>query len=201
MVTFSESDIRYVLAEYRTLDELCRGRTESVAEVRALISAGRLPRATYVLPSGEPRFPPDYFALVDEAGGVDALPALFRARYLAAAGPLPAAETDADEDWAGYLSGQFGICLRSVTPEAMAEKYRLVRRVEELVAAPAEDDPAWRNELRTTVNALDALERPFTDFDRLRWGETSRIRHIERVRERFPTAFEEASEPMVRATS
>jgi hypothetical protein len=194
MVTFTESDIRYVLAEYRTLDELCDGRAESVAEIRALISGGRLPRATYVLPSGEARFPPDYFALVDEAGGVDALPARFRARYLAASA-APSAAADADEDWAGYLTGQFGVCLRSVTPEAMAEKNRLIRRVEELVASATPDDRAWRAELRTTVDALDAIERPFTDYDRQRWGETSRIRHIDRVRERFPAVFEEAHAP------
>ncbi|MGH3759405.1 DUF6058 family natural product biosynthesis protein [Actinophytocola sp.] len=199
MVTFTESDIRYVLSEYRTLDELCEGRAESVAEIRALIAGGRLPKATYELPSGEARYPPDYFALVDEAGGVDALPARFRARYLAAAGPP--ATADADEDWAGYLSGQFGVCLRSVTPESMAGKNRLVRRIEQLVTAPHEDDPAWRSELRTTVDALDSLERPFTEFDRQRWGDTSRIRHIDRVRERFPAAFEEAREPMVDATS
>ncbi len=111
-MTFTEADIRYVIAEYRTLGELCHGRAETVAEVRGLIDAGALPRPTYVLPSGEARFPPDYFALLDSAGSV------------------PTADADADEDWAGYLSGQFGVCLRSVTPEAMAEKYRLVRRVE-----------------------------------------------------------------------
>lgn len=201
MATFTESDIRYVLAEYRTLDELCDDRAETVAEVHALIAGGRLPRATYVLPSGEERFPPDYFALLDEAGGVDSLPARFRARYLAAAPSSPFSADDADEDWDGYLSGQFGICLKSVTPESMAEKNRLIRRIEELVDAQSEADPAWRSELRGTVDALDTLERPFTDFDRERWGETSRIRHIDRVRERFPIAFEEAREPTVIATS
>jgi len=200
MATFTEPDIRYVLTEYRTLAELCDGRPQTAAEVRALIAGGRLPRPTYVLPSGEERFPPDYFALLDDAGGVDELPARFRVRYLATAdGPFAAA--DADEDWAGYLSGQFGVCLRSVTPESMAAKNRLVRRIEALVAAPAEADPAWRGELRTTVDALDALERPFTDFDRQRWGDTSRIRHIDRVRARFPAAFEEAHASAITATS
>jgi uncharacterized protein DUF6058 len=194
MVTFTESDIRYVLAEYRTLDELCDGRAETAARIRGLIANGRLPRATYVLPSGEERFPPDYFALLDDAGGVDALPAWFRAHYLAAAAPCPTAAADADEDWSGYLSGQFGVCLRSVTPEAMAAKNRLIRRIEELVAEPAEADPAWRFELRDTVHALDELERPFTDFDRRRWGDTSRDRHIDRVRERFPAVFHKAFE-------
>jgi hypothetical protein len=201
MATFSDSDIRYVLAEYRTLDALCDGRAESATTIRELIAEGRLPRPTYVLPSGEARFPPDYFALVDDADGVDGLPAQFRARYLAAA---PAASADADEDWAGYLSGQFGVCLRSVTPESMAAKFRLVRRIERLVAEPAEADPEWRAELRTAVDALDALLRPFTDFDRERWGDTGRARHVDRVRRRFPTAFAHAAEgrePMAEATS
>ncbi|MPZ80397.1 MAG: hypothetical protein GEV28_08390 [Actinophytocola sp.] len=192
--TLSESDIRYVLAEYRTLGQLCEGRAQSVAEVQALISGGRLPQATYVLPSGEARFPPDYFALVDEAGGVDALPARFRARYLAASATSPSADADADEDWAGYLTGQFGVCLRSVTPESMAEKNRLIRRIEALVETPAGGDVAWREQLRATVDALDEIERPFTDFDRQRWADTSRGRHIDRMRERYPAAFGKAFE-------
>lgn len=201
MAAFSESDIRYVLAEYRTLDELCDGRAESAAAVRELIAEGRLPQPTYVLPSGEARFPPDYFALVDEAGGVDALPARFRARYLAAAEGAASLAEGADEDWDGYLSGQFGVCLRSVTPEAMVEKNRLIRRIEALVDTPVDADPAWRSELRDTVDALDALERPFTDFDRQRWGDTSRIRHIDGVRTRFRAVFEEAHESTMSATS
>lgn len=204
MASFTESDIRYVITEYRTLDELLDGRTETAAAIHALISGGRLPRPTYVLPSGEARFPPDYFALADEAGGVDALPARFRARYLAAAASSPTAAADAEEDWAGYLSGSFGVCLRAVTPEAMAEKNRLIRRIEALTAAPEVADAAWRRELRDAVDALDALERPFTDFDRQRWGDTSRGRHIDRVRERYRAAFEEAAqgrEPVGNATS
>jgi hypothetical protein len=194
MASFTESDIRYVITEYRTLDELLDSRAETAAQVGALIAGGRLPQPTYVLPSGEARFPPDYFALADEAGGVGALPARFRARYLAAAAGVPTAAADADEDWAGYLCGRFGVCLRSVTPEAMVAKNRLVRRIEELVAAAAEADPAWRTELRGTVDALDALERPFTDFDRERWGDTSRDRHIDGVRARYPIVFTEGAE-------
>ena len=204
MATFTESDIRYVIAEYRTLAELCEGRGESLAAVRVLISGGLLPEPTYVLPSGEGRFPPDYFALADEAGGATALPARFRARYLAAAAASPTAAADADEDWAGYLSGQFGVCLRSVTPEAMVEKNRLIRRIEALTAAPADADPTWRAALRGAVAALDSLERPFTDFDRQRWGDTSRGRHVDRVRERYPDAFAEGAqgrEPVGGATS
>jgi hypothetical protein len=131
--------------------------------------------------------PPDYFALVDDAGGVDALSDHFRSRYAAASEDLP---DDADETRQGYLSGEFGICLRSLTPEAMAEKTRLMNAIEALIAAPEETTELWRVTLREKVDQLDALERPFTDYDRRRWGDTSRDRCITRVRQRFPAVFD-----------
>jgi hypothetical protein len=185
MASYSASDLSYVLGEYRTMPELCAGREWSAAEVEALIEAGRLPRPTYVLPSGERRYPPDYFALVDEVG-LDSLAEGFRERFLAAGG----SPDDVDEDWAGYLSGEFGVCLRSVVPEQMVAKSRLVARVEELVGTAAPDDPAWRAALRTAVADLDALLRPFTDFDRERWGDTSRDRLITRLKEKWAVVFD-----------
>jgi hypothetical protein len=185
MATFTESDLRYLAAEYRTLDELCSGRAETPGQVRALIDGGRLPAPAYLPPDGVARYPPDYFALVDDAGSVDALPGRFRDRHLAASGSA----AEADEDWSGYLSGQYGICLWEVTPEAMVRKTRLIARIEELVGRPAPEDRTWRADLRAAVVALDALERPFTDFDRERWGDTSRGRHITRVMAEFPAVF------------
>ena len=185
MATFTESDLRYLAAEYRTLDQLCAGRAQTATQVSALIREGRLPAPTYVPPDGVPRFPPDYFALVDDAGSVDALPGRFRDRHLAVSGSA----AEADEDWSGYLSGEYGICLWEVTPEAMVRKSRLIARIEELTARPAPDDQGWQADLRAAVTALDALERPFTDFDRERWGDTSRERHITRVMAQFPTVF------------
>jgi hypothetical protein len=96
---------------------------------------------------------------------------------------------DAKETWAGYLSGQFGICLHNVTPESMAKKTQLIDVIERLVAVPVPGDPAWQTALRSSVDALDDLERPFTDYDRSRWGETSRDRHITAVRTRYPQVF------------
>ncbi len=127
MASFSPSDVLYVTTEYRTMGELCDGRPWSVAEVDARIAAGRLPAATYELPSGERRYPPDYFVLAEgNAGGdLDGVAARFFARYLAAGGTM----TEADEDWQGFLTGQFGVCLRAVTPESMVAKNRLVGRV------------------------------------------------------------------------
>lgn len=185
MAGFTPSDLTYITTGYRTLGELCDGRALSTADADALVGAGRLPAATYVLPSGERRFPPDYFQLVDDAGGVDALESRFRARH-AAAGGAPA---EADEDWQGYLSGRFGICLWSVTPESMVAKTRLIARIEELLAAPAPDDEEWRGALRAAVDELDSLLRPFTDYDRRRWGDTSRDRCLACVREAWPSVF------------
>lgn len=42
---------------------------------------------------------------------------------------------------------------------------------------------------RTTRSALDQLERPFTDYDRARWGTSSRDTHITDERRRYPGAF------------
>jgi hypothetical protein len=184
MASFSPSDVLYITAEYRTMTELCDGRALRGAQAETLVAAGRLPEATYVLPSGERRFPPDYFALVD-AVGLDSLDAGFRTRYLAAGGSAP----EADEDWRGYLSGGFGVCLRAVTPESMVAKTRLIARIEELAGASAPDDPVWCDALRTAVGELDSLLRPFTDFDRERWGDTSRDRHISRVRAKWSEVF------------
>jgi hypothetical protein len=184
MVSFSPSDVLYITAEYRTMTELCDGRALRAAQAEALVAAGRLPEATYVLPSGERRFPPDYFALVDEVG-LDSLEAGFRTRYSAAGGSEP----EADEDWRGYLSGGFGVCLRAVTPESMVAKTRLIARIEELTGAPAPDDPGWCGALRTAVDELDSLLRPFTDYDRERLDDTSRDKYITRVRGQWPAVF------------
>lgn len=181
MASYSASDVTYILAEYRIMGELCDGRSMTAAQAESLVAAGRLPAATYVLPSGERRYPPDYFALVDDCG-LDGLEAGFRRRFLAAGGT----EAEADADWADYLTGQFGVCLRTVTPESMVAKTRLGARVEELVATAAPDDPVWCDALRTAVGELDALLRPFTDYDRERWGDTSRDRNITRLRDKWP---------------
>ncbi|TDV36050.1 DUF6058 family natural product biosynthesis protein [Actinophytocola oryzae] len=186
MASFTTSDLDYITTEYRTLAELCDGRALGAAQVSALVAEGRLPGATYVLPSGERRFPPDYFALVD-AVGLESLAEGFRERFLAAGG----AEADVDDYWQDYLGGGFGVCLRSVTPESMVAKSRLVARVAELTGASAPEDPVWRDALRTAVDELDALLRPFTDYDRERYGDTSRDKNVTRVRATWAEVFEE----------
>jgi hypothetical protein len=187
----SAADVRYIRTNFRTLEEGCAGRLESAAAVRELIAAGKLPRPTYVLDDGTEMVPPDYFALVDEAGGAEALGDWFREAYLVAAqlqGGL-AREGEVDEEWAAYLSGEYGACLKRVTPETIVRKDRLVAAIEHLLADPRPEDQSWRERLRADVDELDALEREFAAHDRERWGPVSRDRLVTAPRERFPEAF------------
>lgn len=182
---YTDDDLAYVRAEYATLEQLCADRPEEPAQVRALIDDGRLPRAAYTLPDGTGLFWPDYFDLVDAAGGPDGLPGHFEDRHRAATSALGLADVGPDDDWRGYLSGEFGVCLREVTPEAMVEKAVLIAEIDALVALPATADDGWRRKLRDAVDDLDDLERPFTDHDRRRFGTTSRDTHITAVRMRY----------------
>jgi len=162
MATMTDADVAYVRANYVTLGELCAGRAETPVDVTALIDQGLLPRPSYVLPDGTAMFPRDFFALLDDAGEPELLRAEFERRYRG---------NELDEDWDGYLSGVYGVCLREVTPETITRKGRLVDRIEAMLAAPRPDDAGWLARLRAAVNELDALERPFSpDYDRTRFG-------------------------------
>jgi hypothetical protein len=185
---FSSDDLAYVRCDYLTLEQLCAERSEDPAEVRRLVDERRLPQPSYVLPDGSEMYPPDYFELLDAAGGVDALAGWFADRHRAATSALGAPGVDPDEDWQGYLSGQFGVCLREVSPEAMVEKNALIAEIDSLTAVPATEDEGWRASLREAVDALDEIERPFTDYDRQRWGGTSRDSHITTVRAKYLTS-------------
>jgi Family of unknown function (DUF6058) len=178
------ADVAYVRANYLTLDEACAGRSETPDEVRTLIALGELPQPSYVLPDGTEMVPGDYFDLAD-AGRQD-----FARRFLAAGG----ATADLEEEWQGYLSGAYGVCLKEQSPENIVQKDRLVRAIERLLEAPRPQEPAWIDELRTSVDELDLLERPFApDYDRARWGPSTRDRCITAARERFPDLFVPAS--------
>ena len=183
--TFTDEDLAYVREEYSTLEQLCADRAETPEQVRALIAQERLPRPAYVLPDGTELFPPDYFVVLDGAGEVEGMRDWFDARHRAASTMLGLPGVDPEEDWRGYLSGDFGVCLREVTPEAMVEKSALIAQIDTLTSAPAVEDEGWRAQLKEAVDDLDDLERPFTDYDRQRWGGVSRDSHITSVRARF----------------
>lgn len=187
-------DIEYIRREYRSLETLCEGRREKPEEVRDHIAAGRLPSPTYVLPDGTGMFPEDYFVLLDEAGSIDELASTFERLYVAAAAAhgQGATREQVEAEWQGYLTGHYGVCLRRVTPENIYVKESLVVRLERHIAEPRPSDEGWRKELREMVAQLDALEREFAPYDRIRFGgPVSRDRLITAPRERYREAFAE----------
>jgi hypothetical protein len=167
-------DIAYVEASFCAMSEAAR----------ELVKRGVLPEATYFLPDGTPMVPADHAVLLDDAGGdPDAIAGLFRDRYLAAGGNP--AEVDAEHS--AWLSGGYGACLRSTTPEAIVAKGGLMSAITALLASPTPEEQSWRMALRGAVDSLDALERPFAAYDRERFGgPTSRDRLITATRMRFP---------------
>ena len=168
------ADIAYVTRAFRPMDD----------SARQLVEDGILPRATYVLPDGTPMVPADHAALLDDAGGdPGAVAARFHERYVAAGGD----PGDAEEEHSAWLSGEYGACLRTTSPEAIVAKSALMTAIGALLAVPASTDPGWRAALKGAVDALDALERPFAAWDRERFGcPSSRDRLITGTHERFP---------------
>ena len=163
------ADDAYVAEHYATLDEVTAGRTGTADDLRRHILAGRLPLPSYLRSDGTEMVHPDYLRLPDEHG-IAALPDLFGTEFLS------------------YTSGRY-VCLKSVTPDNIRAKDRLVVAIENLVAAPKPGDTEWCGRLRAAVDELDALEPPFAPYDRLRFGgPVSRDRCIDAVRRDFPGA-------------
>jgi hypothetical protein len=193
---FTVADVDYIRANFLTLEELCGNRPESPAHVEALINARCLPRPSYVLDDGTAMFPDDYFRLLDEAVGVEALREHFAARHRAATERQSSPADELERDWEAYLDGTYGICLRAVTPEAIVRKTALVLSVCELRMLPRSRKMEWRRALREQVDALDALEREFTpDYDRADEHDRPPTRDllVNVAHERYPDVFAPAA--------
>lgn len=178
------ADIPYLNSSFVPLDVLARTHGHDPAEVRRAIADRLLPQVPYVLEDGTELVAPDYFELAHLAGSFEALPAWFARAYEEASARYPEAGTAA-EQWEEYLGGIYAVCLRTVTPASIVAKGELMDTIERLTDEPAPDDDDWRRELTAAVDALDALEKPFAQFDRVRFGSTSRDRCVAAVRERF----------------
>jgi hypothetical protein len=189
----TEADVAYIRANFVPLDRLAGERGESLADVRALAQQGGLPRPSYVLEDGTEMVPADYFALADEAGGVANLREAFAERYVRAAAAERAPLATAEQEWRAYLSGEYGVCLRHVTPETIVRKSTLMHEIEGLLAEARPADEPWQASLRRAVDDLDELERPFAPhYDRARFGApSSRDKLITAVRKTYPAVFAE----------
>jgi Family of unknown function (DUF6058) len=183
----SAADLQYIRQNYLPLGDVCRLQGIDLSTATAHIRARRLPLPSYALEDGTPMFPRDFFALLDSAGSIDALTEHFLARYEAIARSHSAFEPQKGfQEWDGYLSGEYGVCLRQVTPETIFLKERLVTLLEEQLKDARPDEKDWRARLSERIRALDALERPFTACDRLRFGRpSSRERLIDGPRKQY----------------
>ena len=185
---FTDDDLAYLGRNFRTLAEVCAGRSETPDLVRRLMKERRLPQPSYVLDDGTELVPPDYFGLVDAAGGVDGLRDEYERRYWVATEKhgLDADPALLERRWESYLDGISGICMRDVIPETIVRKGVLIDAIEALTAEPHESDPQWRDRLRERVDELDSIEKEFApDYDRSRFVPT-RDTYIRDVRRAFP---------------
>jgi len=151
--------------------------------VRPLVERGLLPCATYVLPDGTPMVPADHAQLLEDAGGdPEAIATCFAERLLAAG----ADRDEVEDEYRAWLSGEYGACLHTTSPESIRAKGGLMDTISALLVRPTPESEQWRTTLRCAVDALDALERPFAAYDRERFGgPVSRDRLVTSTRARF----------------
>ncbi|WP_406087013.1 DUF6058 family natural product biosynthesis protein [Kitasatospora purpeofusca] len=188
----TEADDAYVDRHFAPLEPLCARRGLDPDEVRGHMLAGRLPLPGYLRSDGTEMVAPDLLELVDEAGGLAKLPDWFRGHW--------ADREEGAEEYESYLSGQ-NVCLHRLHPVTMRRKAELVRDITEALGRPATAGPSEQQQpdlhalatppalttLHALVDELDALEPPFTAYDRLRFGgPVSRDTCIDAVRRHHP---------------
>jgi hypothetical protein len=194
----SPADKIYIRSNFYTLEELCLSRPNQPADYRSQIRAGLLPLPTYVI-DGIEMYPADLFVFPDSVGSLgDQLKKEFFARYQRTAGCYgqQISEAQIGEEFASYLNGEYGACLRSVTPETIFLKGLTMRKIDELRNEPNPGDTQWSAALRSWVNRLDGMEREFAPCDSARFGSLpSRVRYIDNARAKYPDCFTMAAMP------
>jgi hypothetical protein len=215
-VRLSPEDDAYIRAHFVSLDWLAERSGIARLRLAEWQERGLFPRPTYVTDDKQEWYPPAYAELVrrattrktdlktlfelDFSRALEGLrrsdPAEYRAELAGPGGTEMTPEADIAASWEGFLSGEFGACLRVAWVPCMLRKAKLMRAISELAAKPELDDPSWRSRLRHAVDALDRLEMPFARWDRFRFGKpVSRDTHIEAVRLRFPAVFGRKGSP------
>ena len=171
-------DDTYASQWYVELETLAEKNGINPSDIRRLMLADRLPLPSYIRSDGKQMVARDLLELPQRAGGYDELPEWFAQHF--------ESSRDAIREWDGYLRGHY-VCLRNVLPETIKRKEELVKAIKIATAEPQANDQAWLEALHRLVDELDALEPPFTAYDRLRFGgPISRDTCINEVRARFP---------------
>jgi hypothetical protein len=207
----SPEDDRYIRSRFVSLEWLARASEVSPHLLMNWQHEGLFPQPTYSTEDGKEWYSRAYVRLIRRAVARNTdLRSLFRNEYVRALDRLrqtdpieyleevtpppeaQAAKQDVIEmNWQGFLSGEFGVCLRVPWVPCMLRKGKLMRAIDRLMTAPQPESPMWRAALRYSVDSLDRLEMPFAEWDRIRFGKrVSRDTHIQSVRERFPQIFE-----------
>lgn len=172
----SDEDDAYVRTNFVEIPDAEDYPREVVLE---LIANGKLPLPAYLLADGTPMVHPDYLEPLRSARSVESLKSWFTGHW------SQQELATADEEWSeGYLSGQY-VCLWSVTPATIQAKTAAIETIKVEVAA-IQQGGGSRTRLRSAVADLDALEPPFTTYDRLRFGaRTSREVWIDDITELY----------------
>jgi Family of unknown function (DUF6058) len=188
----SPADKIYIRSNFHTLEELCLSRPNKPADYRSQIRAALLPLPTYAV-DGIEMYPADFFVFPDSVGCLgDQLKKQFFARYqrMAESYGQQIPEGQIGEEFASYLSGEYGVCLRWVTPETIFLKGLAMGKIDELLSEPNAGHTEWSAALRSWINRLDAMEREFAPCDTARFGSLpSRVRYIDNVMAKYPDCF------------
>jgi len=160
----------------------------ATAEAMELMLADRLPLPSYVLGDGTPMVPADHGRPAEVAGGVDRLHDWFVAFW-------EGDPATGEQEWVHYLSGQY-VCLREVMPLRIKQRAERIAEAAAAVDLLRRDphDGVARGMLGEAVDGvlgvpgLEALLRPMTAYDRLRFGgPTVREQWVDGPREAFLT--------------
>ena len=188
----SPADKTYIASNFHRLEELCLHRQNTPADYRSQIREGLLPLPPYAV-DGFEMYPADFFVFPDSVGSLGAtMKKEFFARYrrTAEAYGEQISEEQMEEEYAGYLSGEYAVCLRWVTPETIFLKGLAMARIGELFGEPTPGNTQWSAGLRTWVNWLDGMEREFAPCDTARFGSLpTRVRYIDNARAKYPDCF------------
>jgi hypothetical protein len=188
----SAADKNYIGRSFYRLEELCLGRPNPLADYQSQIRRGLLPLPPYTV-NGVAMYPADLFVFPDSVGNVeDQLKSEFSMRHRRTAGAYgqQISEAQIEAEYAAYLSGEYAVCLRWVTPETIFLKGLAMARIDELLGEPDPGDTQWSAALHTWVNRLDGMEREFAPCDTARFGTLpSRVRYIDNVRAKYGASF------------